>query len=84
MLGASIEHLTRHNTQFSEMVLDSWERPSPKDKTKECASRCGYEISIIQKNGGSKGPAVFLYLLTLPSCSRNPALAVLLRQDQCY
>jgi hypothetical protein len=35
MLDASIEHLTRNNTQFSEMVLDSWERPSLKDKTKE-------------------------------------------------
>ena len=35
MLCASIEHITRNNTQFSEMVLDSWERPSYMDKTKE-------------------------------------------------
>ena len=38
MFCASIEHKTRHNTQFSEMVLDSWERPRPKDKTKESNS----------------------------------------------
>jgi hypothetical protein len=35
VLCASIEHITRYDTQFSEMVLDSWERPRPKDKTKE-------------------------------------------------
>jgi len=48
MLCASIEHITRNNTQFSEMVLDSWERPSLKDKTKECVSIAGYVISIIK------------------------------------
>ena len=36
MLDASIEHLTRNDTQFSEMVFDSRERTSTtKDKTKE-------------------------------------------------
>ena len=57
MLCASIEHITRNNTQFSEMVLDSWERPSYMDKTKEymrffCS--CEYEslanTYFIQKN----------------------------------
>lgn len=35
VLCASIEHITRHNTHSRNLVLDSWERPSLKDKTKE-------------------------------------------------
>jgi hypothetical protein len=38
MLCASIEHITRDDTQFSEMVSDPRERPDLQDKTKENSS----------------------------------------------